>query len=131
MNITKNHQLNPKKIEEYKKERISYKSAHHIRHGHAELKRIRRGRKRTHIKAIIRKAIINDSLEELSAPLIKSILIPFEDFYRPEAPTLKVIVERKLKRRIDTHKAKKLRQQKSFESRIILKTGVAGLGYEA
>lgn len=107
MDITKNHQLNPKKIEEYQKERISYKSAHHIRHGHAALKKMRSGYKRTHVKAIIHKAIINDSIEELSAPLLRSIVIPFEGFYRLEAPTLKVIVERKLKRRINTDKAKK------------------------
>ena len=38
----------------------------------------------------------------------------------PEALTLKVIVEGKLKRRVDTHEAKKLRQQKDLHiTRII------------
>jgi hypothetical protein len=100
MSNAKSHRLNPKKIEEYEKERISYKSAHHIRHGYAELKKMTNGYKRTLVRAIIRKAVINDDLEELSAPFLKSLLIPYGNFYKPEAPTLKVIVERKLKRRI-------------------------------
>mgnify|MGYP000002175503 FL=1 len=120
MNINRQSQLNLKKLKEYQKERISYKSANYIRHGAAQMKKLKSGYKRTRVKAIIRTAMINDSLEELSAPLLKSVLIPFGDFYRPEALTLKVIVESKLKRRVDTHEAKKLRQQKDLHiTRII------------
>jgi hypothetical protein len=112
MNIGgENPQLNPKKIEEYEKERISYKSAHHVRHGEAESKRRTSGYKRTRVKAIIRKALIDDDLEELSIPLLKSALIPLENYYKPEAPTLKTVVECKLKRRIKTHGARKQRQE--------------------
>lgn len=73
---------------------------------------MRSGCRRTVAKAIIRKAIINNTLEELSAPLLKSSLIPYGYFYKPGAPTLKIIVERKLKKRIDTYGAKKKRQQR-------------------
>jgi hypothetical protein len=106
-----NPQLNPKKLEEYEKERISYKSAHHVRHGEAEAKRRTSGYKRTRIKAIIHKALIDDDLEELSIPLLKSALIPLKNYYKPEAHTLKTIVECKLKRRIETHGARKRRQE--------------------
>jgi hypothetical protein len=113
----KNRQLNPKKLEEYQKERISYKSAHHIRHNNAEMKRVSSGYKRTCVKAIIHKALIHDNLEELSTPLLKSSLIPFQNYYKPEAETLKTIVERKLEKRIKTHGARKKRHGKSFTLR--------------
>jgi hypothetical protein len=112
MDITgQNPQLNPKKLEEYERERISYKSAHHIRHGNAKMKRMTSGHRRTRIKAIIHKALIYDNLEELSTPLLKSALIPLGNYYKPEAQTLKTIVELKLKRRIETHGARKRRQE--------------------
>lgn len=117
--IEQNLPLNPKKLEEYEKERISYTSAHHIRHGNAEMKRMTSGYKRTRIKAIIRKALIYDNLEELSTPLLKSALIPSGNHNKSRAETLKIIVEHKLKRRIETHGARNRRQvEETYRSNL-------------
>ena len=66
-------QLNPKKQEEYNRERISANSPHHCRHGHSESKRHRNGYERTRIRYVVHLNFINDNLEELSAPLLKTI----------------------------------------------------------
>ncbi len=102
-----NSQLNPKKLEEYQKERISYTSAHHIRHNNAKMKKASSGYKRTCVKAIIHTALTHGNLEELSTSLLKSSLIPYQNYYKPGAETLKTIVERKIKKRIETHGARK------------------------
>jgi hypothetical protein len=110
--------LNPKKEEQYDRERISNNSAQHHRHGHSELKRMLSGYKRSRIKQIIQMALIGDNLEELSIPLLKSVLIPFKvTNSKHEAQTLRTIVENKLERREETHAAWKRRHGISFTPR--------------